>query len=93
MGSPLSLIVENLYIEKFEKHTMDSFPRNLKYGSATWTTHILSGLMELDKFFNHLNNLNHNIQFIVETEKDGCIPILDVMISENRALTSFSPVP
>ena len=59
-GSPLSPIVVNLYIEKFEKPAMDSFPGNLKEGSATWTTRILFGLMDLDRFFNHLNNLNNN---------------------------------
>jgi len=38
MRSPLSPIVANLFMEKFEKKALDTFPLNLSSGLGLWTT-------------------------------------------------------
>jgi hypothetical protein len=86
MGSPLSPVVANLYMEKFEKQALDSFPlkpkrwkRFVDDTDVVWQ----HGKENLVFFFNHLNNQNENIKFTMEVEKDKSIPFLDMLISKN----------
>lgn len=46
MDSPLSPDIANLYIEYFKTAVLGSFPLK-PIGFVTWTTHLLSGFMEL----------------------------------------------
>lgn len=43
MGSPLSPIVANVFMENFEKKALDT---NLNFGLDLWMTPVLIGLME-----------------------------------------------
>ena len=86
MGSPLSPIVANLYMENFEKVAIDSFPLKPK----RWKRYVDDtdvvwphGKEELYRFLEHLNNQNNTIRFTMEIEINMSLPFLDVVISKN----------
>jgi retron-type reverse transcriptase len=87
MGSPLSPIVANLFMENFEKKAIDSYPlKPLRWKRYVDDTNVLwpHGKEELDKFFQHLNNLSKDIKFTMELEDNGSIPFLDILINRKE---------
>ena len=71
MGSPLSPIVANIYMEMFEKRALELSPLKPK----RWKRHVDDTDViwphrknTLDQFLQHLNNLNNNIKFTMEIE-------------------------
>ena len=84
MGSSLSPIVANLFMEKFEKEALDSYPlkpsrwkRYVDDTNVVWP----HGEDELRKFLSHLNSISPNIKFTMELEENGSIPFLDVLLT------------
>jgi hypothetical protein len=87
MGSPLSPIVTNLFMENFEKKALDSFPlKPLRWKRFVDDTNVLwpHGKDELEKFFQHLNDISKDIKFTMELEENGIIPFLDVLIKRKE---------
>jgi hypothetical protein len=86
MGSPLSPVVANLYMEKFETYALSTFPLKpkvfLRYVDDTFVIW-QHGRDELIRFFNHLNSINNNIQFTMEIESKKKLPFLDVLVTRN----------
>jgi hypothetical protein len=85
MGSPLSLVVANLYMEHFEGQALDSFPLKPKgWRRYVDDTNFLwpHGRNNLNEFFDPLNSQHENIKFTMEIEKDNSIPLLDVRITK-----------
>jgi hypothetical protein len=83
MGSPLSPIVANLFMENFEKRALDSFPlKPLRWKRYVDDTNVLwpHGKEELQNFLQHLNNISEEIKFTMELEENDNIPFLDVLI-------------
>ena len=87
MGSPLSPIVANLFMEKFESKALDSFPLKPKFWvrfvddtSVNWP----HGDIELKNFLNHLNSISKDIKFTMEMEENNCIPFLDILLIRNN---------
>jgi len=87
IGSPLSPIVVNLFMENFEKRALDSYPlkptrwkRFIDDTNVLW----LHGKEKLDKFFQHLNNISNDIKFTMELEENNSIPFLDVLINRKQ---------
>ena len=92
MGSPLSPVVANLFMEDFESKALASsrllpklWKRFVDDTGVVWS----HGPDELDRFFCHLNNQSASIKFTMEKEENGCLPFLDVLISK-KADGSFS---
>ena len=84
MGSPLSPIIANLLMEHIEKKAITSAP----FQPRLWTCYVDNtfiiwphGPPQLQRSHEHLNQQCPNIQFTVETEDDGKIPFLDVLIA------------
>ena len=83
MGSPLSPIVANLYMETFEKRALDTSAQKpnlwIRYVDdvfAIWP----HGDQALDEFLTHLNSQHPAIQFTMEKEEDQKIAFLDVQV-------------
>ena len=90
MGSPLSPIVANLFMEKFEKKSLDSYPLKPKLWirfvddiNVNWP----HGNEELKSFLDHLNSISKDIQFTMEGEVNNRIPFLDIVLSINEDKT------
>ena len=86
MGSPLSPIVANIYMETFEVEAIRSAPSPPKfwkrYVDDTFT--ILESSKK-EEFLEHLNSIDQQIQFTAEEPReDGAMPFLDILVSPGR---------
>ncbi|XP_023821902.1 uncharacterized protein LOC111949272, partial [Oryzias latipes] len=90
MGSPISPIVANLYMEEVERRALDSFPGTtpshwFRYVDDTW---VKIKSQEVETFTDHINAVDKNIKFTREDTKDNTLAFLDcaVIIGEDRQL-------
>ena len=85
MGSPVSVVVAEIVMQKIEKEALASYDLTLPF----WFRYVDDTITALpsehiDAFHIHLNQLNHHIQFTRELEKEGKIPFLDCLISRHN---------
>ena len=85
MGSPLSPVIANLYLESLEEKAIQSAPCKPK----VWVRYVDDtfiiwphGPDGLRSFHQHLNQQHPSIQFTVEGEKDDRLPFLDVLVTK-----------
>ena len=83
MGSPVSSIVVNLFMEHFERQALDSYTGTppthwYRYVDDTW---VKIKVDQLVPFFDHINNVNQYIKFTQEELKDGKLAFLDCSVS------------
>ena len=85
MGSPLSPIIANLYMEAFEKQAISTAP----HPPTFWRrfvddTFVIIQKTQEDRFFKHINTIDHKIQFTKEASRsDGSMPFLDTLVTIN----------
>ena len=94
MGSPISTIVANLYMEKFEVRTINTSPHTpLMWKRFVDDTFVVIKAAHKQEFLENINSIDHNIQFTSEDSKpDGSMPFLDMMIThkeDGRLSTTF----
>ena len=86
MGSPLSTIVANLYMESFEIEAIRSAPHPpylLKRFVDDTFTIIKSS--QKNEFLEHINSIDKHIQFTAEDlRSDGAMPFLDILITPGK---------
>ena len=92
MGLPLSPTIANLYVEAFEKQTINTalHPPRLWRRFVDDTFVIIKKRQE-DSFFEHINAIDDKIQFTREASRsDGSMPFLDtiVTISDDGSLNT-----
>jgi hypothetical protein len=87
MGSPLSPVIANLFMDDLENRAINS--SELK--PTVWLRYIDDcfaiwphGKDALTTFLTHLNGINKKIQFTVETETDNALPFLDLLIRKKE---------
>ena len=83
MGSPLSPVTSNLFMDDFEERVLKQATHKplcwLRYvddTSVIWT----HGPERLEGSLDHLNGLHRNILLTMETDKDCHLPFLDIGI-------------
>ena len=81
MGSPVSPIVANLYMEHFEKQALET-ARN---PPSIWFRYVDDTMTKLheyhvEEFSDHLNSIDEHIKFTSEAEENGKIPFLDTCV-------------
>ncbi|XP_044151431.1 uncharacterized protein LOC122939429 [Bufo gargarizans] len=90
MGSPVSPIVANLYIEEVERKALTTFKgitqsHWFRYVDDTW---VKIHKQELQAFTDHINSVDHNINFTREDMQNNKLAFLDCLITveEGRKL-------
>ena len=83
MGSPVSPIVANLYMECFERKALSSVinpPRAwFRFVDDTW---VIQTQAHKQEFLDHINSMEPAIKFTVEgTHENGAIPFLDTLVT------------
>jgi hypothetical protein len=91
MGSSLSPIVSNIFMEHLERFALDS----AQFKPSLWHRYVDDtfvvwphGPERLQDFLSHLNSLRPSIQFTMEIESDSAIAFLDVLV--NRKGTTLA---
>ena len=92
MGSPISPIVVNLFMENFEEKAISTAPLPPHF----WKRYVDDTFTILESshrraFLDHINSIDQHIQFTCEEQReDGSIPFLDVLVipDEDRSLNS-----
>ena len=83
MGSPLSPIVTNIFMENIEKEALETAP----HPPSLWNrfvddTFVILEAQYKDELFHHINSLDENIKFTAEnTKADGSMPFLDTLVT------------
>ncbi|XP_072384341.1 uncharacterized protein [Diabrotica undecimpunctata] len=83
MGSPLSPVIANLFMQEIEIRAITT----AEYKPKLWLRYVddtfiiwTHGEEKLNTFLNHINTIHPKIQFTMELEKDQQLPFLDVLI-------------
>ena len=81
MGSPVSPIVANLYMEYLEQKALSTAPNPPKFwGRYVDDTFVIHKEANKQSFLQHINSVDPAIRFTVEDNKeDGSIPFLDTI--------------
>ena len=86
MGSPLSSIVANIYMEKFEEEALATAP----HPPSLWKryvddTFVIQKEEYSNEFFQHINSIEEKIKFTAESIRaDGTMPFLDTLVTPRR---------
>ena len=86
MGSPVSPIVANLYMEAFEQQALHNYTGTplrlrLRYVDDIF---VVLPQKEIDPFFEHINSVNPHIRFTQELSHDNNIAFLDCHVHVNN---------
>ena len=76
MGSPLSPIIANLYMEAFEEKAISTSPTpHSLWRRFVDDTFVIIKKIQKDSFISHINSIDKKIQFTMEESKeDGSMP-------------------
>lgn len=87
MGSPLSPVLADIFMQNFEKNALEATTTKpklwLRYVDDTFIIWP-HGEEKLEKFLREINSIHQNIQFTMEKENNGKLPFLDVLVSRNK---------
>ena len=92
MGSPISPIVANLYMEDFEMTALNTVPEPpLMWKRHVDDTCVIIKAAQQQSFLSHINSIDKNIQFTSEEPRpDGSILFLDILLApgEDGSITT-----
>ena len=81
MGSPVSPIVANIYMEMFEDLALQRTQVPRIWKRYVDDTFCVMEEQNTSVFLDHLNSLRPTILFTMELEKDGSLPFLDTLLT------------
>ena len=82
MGSPISPLIANIFMEKFEVKAFNSFP----HPASLWLrfvddTFVINKAKHSQDLPQHINNQDPHIQFMVKPTQQGSLPFLDTLVT------------
>ena len=86
MGSPVSPVLANLYMEYFEEMALGS--TSLK--PSIWLRYVNNSFVlwphqeDVQILLDHVNSIRPSIQFTMEKEQDNKLPFLDVLVTRTE---------
>ena len=94
MGSPLSPVIANLYMETFKMQVLKTSPQKpctlwVRYVDDVFTIWP-HGDHSLNEFLEHLNSQKPAIQYTMEKESEKKIAFLDVLVEKERTSATTS---
>ena len=82
MGSPISPLLANIFMEEFEVKALQSLPNPpsmwLRFVDDTF---VINRAEHSQDLLQHINNQDPHIQFTVEPTQNGSIPFLDTLVT------------
>ena len=91
MGSPISPLIANIFMEEFEVKALQSFPNppslRLRFVDDTF---VINKAEHSQDLLQHINNQDPHIQFTVEPTQQGSLPFSDTLVTIQPDNT-FSP--
>ena len=85
MGSPISVVIANLVMEYVEQKAISSFSSSPKlWKRFVDDTFVIMHTNEVNRFFDHLNSVDPNINFTMELEQDDNLAFLDVLVMRTQ---------
>ncbi|XP_045477888.1 uncharacterized protein LOC123683035 [Harmonia axyridis] len=89
MGSPLSPVLADIYMEDFEGRALDQYVLKPKL----WRRYVDDtfviwphGKETIAGFLEHLNNIEESIKFTMEIEENEQLPFLDVLVHKQEGI-------
>ena len=87
MGSPLSPVIANIYMEFFENLALETSPLRptlwLRYVDDTFVS--WSHAEDIKTLLDHINALRPTIKFTMEIEENNELPFLDVLVKRTES--------
>ena len=82
MGSPLSPLIANLFMEEFDVNALSSYPHPI----SLWLrfvddTFVINKAEHSQALLQHINNQDPHIQFTVEPRQHSSLPFLDTLVT------------
>ena len=82
MGSPISPLIANIFMEEFEVKALSSIP----HPPSLWLrfvddTFVINRAEHSQDLLHHINNQDPHIQFTVEPTQQGSLPFLDTLVT------------
>ena len=90
MGSPVSAVVDNLYMEFFEELALETVPtRPRLWNRCVDDTFWILGKGSTEQLLHHLNGVRPTIKFTVEQQEDEKVLFLNMYCGERMAAWMF----
>ena len=85
MGSPVSPVVANIYMEMFEELALRTAP----HAPRIWKRYVddtfcVMERRHVDMFLEHINNIRPSIQFTMDLQSEGTLPLLDTLLTRTE---------
>ena len=81
MGSPISPLIANIFMEEFEVQALSSFPHPSLWLRFVDDTFVINKAEHSQELLQHINNQDPYIQFTVEPTQQDSLPFLDTLIT------------